>query len=92
MLKLNRAVARAEVSGARAALAELGALERDKRVLSYQPYWAVKGQLRARAGDIAAAAEALNVALGLTTDEAVKAYLSCLLALTNDDRQSGQRK
>jgi RNA polymerase sigma-70 factor (ECF subfamily) len=76
---LNRAVARAEVSGARTALAELGPLEHDQRMLSYQPYWAAKGQLLARAGDAVAAAEALNIAIGLTTDEAVKAYLRGLL-------------
>jgi RNA polymerase sigma-70 factor (ECF subfamily) len=72
---LNRAVARAEVDGPRAALAELTALEADKRMLSYQPYWAAKGHLSSRAGDAAAAAEALTVAIGLTTDEAVRRYL-----------------
>jgi RNA polymerase sigma-70 factor (ECF subfamily) len=72
---VNRAVARAELDGARPALDELVALEGDKRMRSYQPYWAAKGQLCARAGDRVAAREALTVAIGLTTDEAVKEYL-----------------
>jgi RNA polymerase sigma-70 factor (ECF subfamily) len=77
---LNRAVARAEVHGPRAALAELAPLEADKRMLSYQPYWAARGHLLLRAGDTPAAAEALTVAMGLTTDEAVKGYLRGRLA------------
>jgi RNA polymerase sigma-70 factor, ECF subfamily len=77
---LNRAVARAEVAGPRAALAELTQLEADKRMLSYQPYWAAKGHLCSRAGDTGAAFEALTVAIGLSSDEAVKAYLRGRLA------------
>ncbi|WP_437840247.1 RNA polymerase sigma factor [Sorangium sp. So ce1153] len=77
---LNRAVARAEVDGPRAALADLTPLEADKRMLSYQPYWAAKGHLLARAGDAAPAVEALTIAVGLTTDEALKAYLLKRLA------------
>ncbi|WP_438007572.1 DUF6596 domain-containing protein [Sorangium sp. So ce321] len=72
---LNRAVARAEVDGPGAALADLAPLEADKRMLSYQPYWAAKGHLLSRAGNTAPAVEALTVAIGLTTDEALKAYL-----------------
>lgn len=77
---LNRAVARAEVDGPRAALAELTPLEADKRMRSYQPYWAAKGHLLSRAGDTASAIEALTVAIGLTTNEAVKGYLLGRLA------------
>ena len=72
---LNRAVARAELDRPHAALADLTPLEADKRMLSYQPYWAARGHLLALAGDSASAAHALTVAMGLTTDEAVKAYL-----------------
>ncbi|WP_437939243.1 RNA polymerase sigma factor [Sorangium sp. So ce341] len=77
---LNRAVARAEVDGPRAALADLTPLEADKRMLSYQPYWAAKGHLLSGAGDTAPAVEALTIAIGLTTDEALKAYLLKRLA------------
>jgi RNA polymerase sigma-70 factor (ECF subfamily) len=77
---LNRAVARSEVDGAAAALADLASLEDDKRMQTYQPYWAAKGHLSARAGKTAAAISALTVAIGLTTDEVVKAYLQRRLA------------
>ncbi|WP_437663521.1 RNA polymerase sigma factor [Sorangium sp. So ce1182] len=77
---LNRAVARAEVDGPSAALADLAPLEADRRMLSYQPYWAAKGHLLSRAGNTAPAVEALTVAIGLTTDEALKAYLRKRLA------------
>jgi RNA polymerase sigma-70 factor (ECF subfamily) len=44
-------------------------------MLRYQPYWAVRGQLLAEAGCTAEAYEALTLAIGLSTDEAVKRYL-----------------
>jgi len=77
---LNRAVARAEVHGPRAALADLEPLEADKRLHSYQPYWAAKGHLLALAGDTAPAIESLTIALGLTMDDAVKGDLLRRLA------------
>jgi RNA polymerase sigma-70 factor (ECF subfamily) len=72
---LNRAAAWAEVAGPDAALAELCAISQDKRILGYQPYWATLGHLNLRAGHIAAAREALKIAIGLSTDEAVRQYL-----------------
>jgi len=75
VILLNRAVARAELSGPASALADLAPLEADPRMQSYQPYWAARGHLLARAGDTASAAEALTVAIGLTTDEAMKSHL-----------------
>ena len=42
---------------------------------TYQPYWAALGHLRALAGDKEAAIEALTIAIGLTTDPAVRTYL-----------------
>jgi len=77
---LNRAVARAEVDGPRTALADLTPLEADKRMQSYQPYWAAKGHLLSLAGDAAPARQALTVAIGLSTDDAVKGYLLRQLA------------
>jgi RNA polymerase sigma-70 factor (ECF subfamily) len=81
VVMLNRAVARAELDGPVAALAELSSFEGDQRLQSYQPYWAARGNLLARAGKIEAAAEALIVAIGLTTDDAVKGYLKERLRL-----------
>jgi RNA polymerase sigma-70 factor, ECF subfamily len=83
---LNRAVARAELDGAHAALADLAPLEADTRLQSYQPFWAAKGHLLARAGETAAATEALTVAIGLSTDEAAKAYLKTRVAALNANR------
>jgi RNA polymerase sigma-70 factor (ECF subfamily) len=72
---LNRAVALAAVEGPAAALDQMGPLASDKRMLGYQPYWAVRGHLLAETGRKAEAHEALTVAMGLSTDEAVKRYL-----------------
>ena len=72
---LNRAVALAAVEGAAAALDRIGPLASDKRMLRYQPYWAVRGHLLAEAGRKTEAHEALTLAMGLSTDEAIKRYL-----------------
>jgi RNA polymerase sigma-70 factor, ECF subfamily len=72
---LNRAVAQAAVEGAAAALDRMGPLASDKRMHGYQPYWAVRGHLLAEAGRKAEAHEALTVAMGLSTDEAIRRYL-----------------
>jgi RNA polymerase sigma-70 factor (ECF subfamily) len=82
---LNRAVALAETEGPAAALAAIEPLDADKRMLGYQPYWAAKGHLLARTGANADAAEAFRVAIGLTTDEAVRAYLRGRLATFQQD-------
>ena len=72
---LNRAAALAAVEGPEAALDAMGALASDERMLRYQPYWAVRGHLLAEAGCRTEAREALTLAMGLSTDEAVKRYL-----------------
>jgi RNA polymerase sigma-70 factor, ECF subfamily len=72
---LNRAVALAEVEGPEAALAVIAPLATDKRMSGYQPYWAARGHLLARAGRRDEAVEAFTVAIGLTTDAAVRTYL-----------------
>jgi RNA polymerase sigma-70 factor, ECF subfamily len=72
---LNHAVALAAVEGPAAALDRIGPLAADKRMLGYQPYWAVRGHLLATAGRKAEAHEALTVAIGLSTDDAIKRYL-----------------
>jgi RNA polymerase sigma-70 factor (ECF subfamily) len=72
---LNRAVAFAEVAGPDAALAELVRISEDKRMLGYQPYWAALGLLNLGAGHVEAGCEALTIAIGLSTDNAVRQYL-----------------
>jgi RNA polymerase sigma-70 factor (ECF subfamily) len=73
---LNRAAALAETEGPEAALASLDTIAGDPRMANYQPYWAARGNLAARAGRKAEAYEALTLAIGLATDEAVRHYLA----------------
>lgn len=76
VVALNRAVALAEVEGPDVALGgAMATLANDRRMLGYQPYWAARGNLLARVGRVAEAVEAYTVAIGLTTDDAVRAYL-----------------
>jgi RNA polymerase sigma-70 factor (ECF subfamily) len=82
VVAINRAVALAEVQGAERGLAALDALGDDARLAQYQPYWAARAALHARAGHTVAAAEAYERAIGLESDPAVRAflqraYLSC---------------
>jgi RNA polymerase sigma-70 factor (ECF subfamily) len=84
VVALNRAVAIAETAGPQAALPVLEALAADKRMSSYQPYWAARGHLAARAGQKSDAHEAFTVAIGLTTDTAVRRYLQQQLKALQD--------
>jgi RNA polymerase sigma-70 factor (ECF subfamily) len=81
---LNRAVALAEVDGPQAALDAIAPLAHDKRMLGYQPYWAALGHLLARTGQLQEAGDAFVVAIGLSTDDAVRAYLQSRLAAVRD--------
>ncbi len=75
VVAINRALARAEVAGALAALAELSALADDKRLRDYQPYWAARAELLARTGAAAEAYHAYEIAIGLERDPAVRRFL-----------------
>jgi RNA polymerase sigma-70 factor (ECF subfamily) len=72
---LNRAVALAQVEGPQAGIAALDGLAGDKRLQDYQPYWAARAELLARAGDRAAALAAYERAIGLERDPAVRRFL-----------------
>lgn len=72
---LNHAVALADVHGPAPALSALDSLDTDARMRAYQPYWAARGHLLAAAGRPAEARHALTMALGLSTDDAVRRYL-----------------
>ena len=72
---LNRAAALAETEGPAAALASIAPLSEDKRMADYQPYWAVRGRLLAETGNREAAHEALTLAMGLSTDPAIRDWL-----------------
>jgi RNA polymerase sigma-70 factor (ECF subfamily) len=76
--EINRAMAVAEVEGAEAGLRALDRVSADKRVSGYQPYWAVRANLLARAGRNSQARHAYEIAIGLESDPAVRLYLQQL--------------
>jgi RNA polymerase sigma-70 factor (ECF subfamily) len=76
VVAVNRAVAFAESEGPAAGLAALDALADDQRLAEYQPYWAARADLLARAGRIAEASEAYGRAIGLEADPAVRDFLT----------------
>ncbi|MDC9825553.1 sigma factor [Devosia sp. ZB163] len=75
VVALNRAMALAEVEGPAAALAATDPLAADKRMRTYQPYWAARAHLLAETNHRGEAREALTLAIGLATDAAVRQYL-----------------
>jgi RNA polymerase sigma-70 factor (ECF subfamily) len=75
VVTINLAIATAETSGTAAGLAVLDQVARDPRVAQYQPYWAARAGLLARAGLASAADEAYRQAIGLEPDPAVRAFL-----------------
>lgn len=81
---LNRAAALAETEGPEAALASLDTIAGDRRMADYQPYWATRGHLAARAGRKHEAHEALTMAIGLATDEADRHFLVAQRAKLQD--------
>ncbi|MFC5553459.1 RNA polymerase sigma factor [Methylobacterium iners] len=72
---VSRAAIHGEASGPEIGLALLDALDSD-RVASYQSFWAVRAHLLRAAGRRAEAAPALDRAIGLSDDPAVRAYLA----------------
>jgi RNA polymerase sigma-70 factor (ECF subfamily) len=50
-------------------------LAADARINDYQPYWAARARLLARAGEVSAAEEAYDQAIGLEADPAVRRFL-----------------
>jgi RNA polymerase sigma-70 factor, ECF subfamily len=80
VVAINRAIAVAETQGPKAGLAALDALADDARLADYQPYWAARAGLLARAGQIDAADHAYQRAIGLEADPAVRRFLQQQLA------------
>lgn len=75
---VGRAAAHGEAQGAEHALALLGELPAET-ANSYQPYWALKGELLMRAGQCGPAEIAFNRAVGLADDDAVRRFLQTRL-------------
>jgi RNA polymerase sigma-70 factor (ECF subfamily) len=72
---VGQAAAMVEAGEPAQALAVLGRLQADE-VLSYQPYWVTLAHARAAAGDGPSARQALQTAIGLTEDPAIRAFLA----------------
>jgi RNA polymerase sigma-70 factor, ECF subfamily len=77
VVTINRAIAITETQGALAGLAVLDTVADDKRIAEYQPYWAARAGVLARAGDVAGADDAYRRAIGLEADPAVRQFLMC---------------
>jgi predicted RNA polymerase sigma factor len=75
VVAINRALAVAEVRGALEGLAALPDPGLDARLAEYQPYWAARAELLARAGSRADAGHAYDVAIGLERDPAIRNFL-----------------
>ncbi len=73
--RINRALAVAESEGPDAGLAALEVVSADRRVESYQPWWAARANLLGRTGSYDAARHAYQLAIGLESDPAVREYL-----------------
>jgi RNA polymerase sigma-70 factor (ECF subfamily) len=75
VVAINRALAIAELQGAGAALGAMPDVSADARLAEYQPYWAARADLLARAGSHDDARNAYEMAIGLERDPAVRRFL-----------------
>ena len=75
VVAINRALAIAEIHGASAALDAMEEVSTDPRLAEYQPYWAARAQLLAKAGKREEAHHAYEVAIGLERDPSVRRFL-----------------
>jgi RNA polymerase sigma-70 factor (ECF subfamily) len=75
VVAVNRALAVAELQGAGAGLEAMQAVAGDTRLGEYQPYWAARAELLAKAGMPGEARQAFEVAMGLERDPAVRRFL-----------------
>jgi RNA polymerase sigma-70 factor (ECF subfamily) len=95
VVAINRALAVAEIDGTTAALEELTKIGADVRVAEYQPYWAARAELLARAGAHIEARHAYEIAIGLERDPAVRRFLqrrqSALASFTNSISEEKSR-
>ena len=86
VVAVNRAMAVAEAGELAEGLAMLQAVEAQGGVESFQPFWAAKAELHARAGLTESALAAYDRAIGLERDPAVRDFL-----LTRQAGLTGQR-
>lgn len=75
VIRLHHAVALAASSGPEPAWAQLQSVAQDKRMENYQPYWAASAHLLSLLGKHSEAEHAYVMAIGLTSDAAVRRFL-----------------
>jgi predicted RNA polymerase sigma factor len=75
VVAINRALAIAELHGASAGLDAMPEAAADPRLAEYQPYWAARAELLAKAGTHDEARRAYEIAIGLERDPAVRRFL-----------------
>lgn len=75
VVAINHSIAVAETAGPQAALQILPTVQAQPRLQNYQAYWAARAHLLKSAGELAQAAQAYDVAIGLETDAAVRRFL-----------------
>ena len=75
VIAINRALAISQRDGPAAGLSALPDAGSDPRLVNYQPFWAARAELLARAGRRSEAAKSYDVAIGLERDPAVCAFL-----------------
>ena len=75
VVAINRALAISELHGPGPGLAAMQEVAGDARLAEYQPYWAARAQLLARAGGRGEARAAYEMAIGLERDAAVRRWL-----------------
>jgi predicted RNA polymerase sigma factor len=84
VVAINRALAIAELHGAGPALAAMDAVAADERLVEYQPYWAARAELLAKAGAHDEARQAYGIAIGLERDPTVRRFLQRRQATLRD--------
>jgi predicted RNA polymerase sigma factor len=75
VVAINRALALAELCDAHAGLKAMPDHGGDGRLAEYQPYWAARAELLAKAGAHEEAGQAYEIAIGLERDPAVRRFL-----------------
>jgi RNA polymerase sigma-70 factor (ECF subfamily) len=75
VVAINRAIAVAELRGAGEGLDALQKIADDVRLNQYQPYWAARAELLAKAGKTNEARQAYEMAIGLEREPAVRRFL-----------------
>ena len=76
VVAINRALAIAELHGAQVALGALPDPTTDARLAEYQPYWAARADLLARAQEYRDAHRAYEIAIGFERDPSVRTFLA----------------